>query len=113
MAQGRYKREYFCSDPLTQQLGLRADPALSDSVPVSVLSIEPNQQRARLIQEIADYTLMIANWSQKVLGAKFGVILIPSKHQMNPEWFKKYLAALKKDQRKFDASITFVSLKMR
>lgn len=96
---------------LTRRLGLRADPALSDSVPVSMLSKGPSGQRIRLVRELADYTAMIAAWSQSVLGAEFGVILIPSKHQMNPAWFDRYLAFLGRDRVKFDASVTFMSLK--
>ena len=95
----------------TLQAGLRADPALSDSIPIEMLSSKPNAERDRLIGELADYTAQIDGWVHTTLKADFAVVLLPSKHQMNPDWFARYVASRGHDGAGLDAAAPYRLLK--
>ncbi len=95
----------------TLRAGLRADPALSDNVPLEMLSAKPNAARDRLIRELADYTALIGGWVHTTLKAEFAVILLPSKHHMNPDWFARYVASRGHDGAGLDAAMPYRLLK--
>ena len=94
----------------TLETGLRADPALSDNVPLSLLSTASSQSRDELVQELANYTALIAEWTEKTTGGDFGVLLIPSKHHINEAWFERYLAAKKYNSNDLDAAAPYKAL---
>ena len=96
----------------TLRLGLRADPALSDNIPISMLSAGHRPERDLLVRELADYTAKIAVWVRQALGADFGVVLLPSKHHMNPDWFARYLAANGRNGEKLYAAAPYRALKI-
>ena len=91
----------------TLKMGLRADPALSDNIPLSMLSVAPDPARDRLIAELASYTAQIEAWVRSKLQAEFAVVLVPSKHHMNPDWFARYLAFRKSDGQSLDATVPY------
>jgi hypothetical protein len=95
----------------TLKAGLRADPALSDNVPLDMLTVKPNIMRDRLVGELADYVALIGRWVRTTLKADFAVVLLPSKHYMNPDWFVRYLAFRGHDGAGLDAGRPFWLLK--
>ena len=76
----------------TGRLGLRADPAVSDNIPVDMLSAA-GAKDDRLTEELADYVAGVGEWVEASLKAEFVVVLLPSPHHLNADWFDRYLAS--------------------
>jgi lysophospholipase L1-like esterase len=76
---------------LTLDWGLRADVALADSAPLSLIHKKSNHQKDYLINSTARYLATMRDWVEKNLNASFGVILIPSQHHLNKDRFLRYM----------------------
>ena len=95
----------------TLRLGLRADAAVSESVPIDMLETDGAGAHDYLITELADYTALIGGWVRANLGADFAVILIPSSRQLNADWFARYVRAKGVSGRKLDPARPYRLLK--
>lgn len=79
---------------LTLKWGLRADVALSNSLSVSVYRDQPGNPADAKFALTADYIAAVRDWVTGNLGVPFAVVLLPGGHQMNPDWFDRYMAHL-------------------
>ena len=75
----------------TLKLGLRSDPATFDNVPLEMLRVGRATPHDHLINDLVTYTSAIEGWVRTELNAEFAVIILPSKHHTNPDWFQRYL----------------------
>ena len=89
---------------LTLNVGLRSDVALASSTPVGLLRRGGQTPHDNLITSTADYVAALQIWLEKNMGAKTGFILIPSHHQMNAAYFKRYTDHLGVDAKTLDVS---------
>ena len=78
----------------TVRWGLRRDVALVNPLPVSVYRDEPGNPTDVLFDHTADYMAVIRSWIADNLDVPFAVILIPGGHQLNRDWFERYMSHL-------------------
>lgn len=86
----------------TLEIGLRADPALAENIPISMLDRTRGDADEPQVDELADYLVLIRNWVKTTLDADFGAIVIPSKHHLNPDWFARFAASRHRDPATLD-----------
>lgn len=76
---------------LMLRLGLRSDAALAMPVPISMFSKDGASTAGDdVILSTAHAVSSLDQWITRELGAKFGVVLIPSPQQRNRAWLKRY-----------------------
>lgn len=89
---------------LTLQWGLRADVALSDSVPPDLLRDIADNPHELQIRSTADFMAAASAWVSANMGVPFGIVVIPGHHQLNPERFETYMRHLGLPAKEYDPS---------
>ncbi len=84
--------------------GLREDVALKDSAPPDVLRNLTKTPEDNVIHSTVDFTVALKDWIDSTLGVPFGVVLIPSHHQLDGASFARYERHLGFKQGELDAS---------
>ncbi len=94
----------------TLRWGLRADVALVNSIPVSVYRDEPGNPADVIFDLTADYIAVIRGWIADNLNVPFAVILVPGGHQLNRDWFERYMSHLGLNAEEYYPSRPYVKL---
>ncbi|MBT4464709.1 MAG: hypothetical protein HOC60_08510, partial [Rhodospirillaceae bacterium] len=87
---------------LTLKWGMRADVALANSLSDSVYRKETGNPEYVYFGKTADYMAVIRDWVADHLGVPFGIVIVPSGHHLNSDWFERYMTHLGLDANEHD-----------